>query len=66
MLWRPTRSSRDRPISSDHPVLRLLPAILLGILVAAGPLSADHRSAGGSDEPMPDPCEVAPVLPFCR
>ena len=38
----------------------------VGILVAAGPLSAGHRSADGSDVPMPDPCEVAPVLPFCR
>lgn len=66
MLWRPTRPSRDRPISSDRPILRLLSPILLGFLLAAGPVSADQRHPGGSDLPMPDPCEVAPVLPFCR
>ena len=60
--------SRDGPRGRRHPIpyRRSGAAIILLLLLATLPAAAQDREPRDPDPPMPDPCEIAPVLPFCR
>ena len=70
MTWWPTRTSRNVSTHAgrtgrDLLWIRAILVVLIS-LQAAGPTWATGPRRPPADPPMPDPCQTAPVLPFCR